>query len=159
MDHEGLEQTMTDTLLPPAADWARKLALAESEDAAKQSRALQEAERQKKELLDQLSNPSGVSDEQAIQRTLAMIEGAVKNCRTEVQIYRFPNQLCTDSGRAINQGEQGWQATLTGVPREIYELYERHFRDKGYKLKVEIADFPNGKPGDVAMTLVWADGH
>ena len=48
---------------------------------------------------------------------------------------------------------------MTGVPREIYELYERHFRDKGYKLKVEIADFPNGKPGDVAMTLVWADGH
>jgi hypothetical protein len=27
------------------------------------------------------------------------------------------------------------------------------FRDKGDKLQVEIVDFPNGVPGDVAMTL------
>ena len=85
-----------------------------------------------------------------------MIETAVQNRLTQVQVYRFPNQLCTDRGRAINQQEAGWENTLTGIPKEIYQLWHRHFRDKGYGLRVEIIDFPSGMPGDVAMTLVWA---
>jgi hypothetical protein len=42
---------------------------------------------------------------------------------TEVQVCRFPNQLCTDRGRAINQQELGWETTLTGFPKEIYQLW------------------------------------
>ena len=79
----------------------------------------------------------------------------MKNRRTEVQVHRFPNALCTDHGRAINQQEKGWENTLTGLPKEIYGLWERHFRDKGYKLRCEIIDFPGGMPGDVGMTLSW----
>lgn len=147
---------MLDTLLPSAGDFAKKVALAEADEAAKESKARHQAELDKKALLDQLQKPSGVSDEEAIQRALKMIEGAVRNRRTEVQIHRFPNILCTDNGRAINQMEAGWPETLTGVPKEIYDLWDRHFRDKGYKLRAEIIDFPDGMPGDVAMTLVWA---
>jgi hypothetical protein len=147
---------MLDTLLPSAGDYAKKIAIAEAEEAAKESRARHDAELQKKALLDQLQKPSGVSDEEAIQRAVKLIEGAVRNRRTEVQVHRFPNALCTDNGRAINQMEAGWSETLTGVPKEIYDLWDRQFRDKGYKLRVEIIDFPNGMPGDVAMTLVWA---
>jgi len=148
---------MLDTKLPSAGDYAKKVALAEAEEAAEESRIQRQAELDKKALLDQLTKPSGVSDDEAIQRAVKMIEGAVRNRRTEIQIYRFPNQLCTDKGRAINQMESGWEATLTGVPKEIYGLWDKYFRDKGYKLRVEIIDFPNGMPGDVAMTLVWAD--
>ena len=147
---------MLDIQLPSAGDYAKKIALAEAEEAAKESRARHQAELEKKALLDQLQKPSGVSDEEAIQRAVKMIEGAVRNRRTEVQVHRFPNVLCTDNGRAINQMEPGWSETLTGVPKEIYQLWDRHFREKGYKLRVEIIDFPNGMPGDVAMTLVWA---
>ena len=106
-------------------------------------------------MLDQLTRPSGVADEEAVQRALKLIENAVSNRREEVQVYRFPNRLCTDRGRAINQMEQGWEDTLEGVPREIYLLWKRHFRDKGYGLRVEIIDFPNGMPSDVGMTLTW----
>jgi len=148
---------MQDLQVPSAGDYARKIALAEAEEAAKESRLRQQAESEKKALLDQLSKPSGVSDDEAIQRAITLIEGAVKNRRTEIQVYRFPNKLCTDNGRAINQMEEGWEATLTGIPKEIYELWRKYFRDKGYKLRVEIIDFPGGMPGDVAMTLVWAD--
>ena len=42
---------------------------------------------------------------------------------SEVQIYRFPNTLCTDRGRAISQMEAGWDNTLTGMAREIYLLW------------------------------------
>ena len=145
-----------DDLLPSAGDFMKKLALAEAEEASKQARQLAEAEAEKKALLDQFTKPSGVSDEEAIQRAVKMIERAVSNGRTEVQVYRFPNQLCTDRGRAINQQEPGWEDTLTGVPKEIHQLWAKHFRERGYKLKVEIIDFPGGMPGDVGMTLMWS---
>jgi hypothetical protein len=105
--------------------------------------------------LERLGKPSGVSDEEAIRRGIKLIERAVANGKTEVQVHRFPNQLCTDKGRAINQQEPGWEGTLTGVPKEIYDLWAKYFRPRGYKLRVEIVDFPGGLPGDVAMTLKW----
>ena len=145
-----------DEILPSAKDFMKKLALQETEDAAKQARKDAEAAAEKQALLDHLKAPSGVSDEEGIRRGLKLIERAVSNGLTEVQVYRFPNTLCTDRGRAINQQEPGWENTLTGVPKEIYGLWERHFRARGYKLRVEIVSFPGGMPGDVGMTLKWS---
>ncbi|MGZ8360047.1 MAG: hypothetical protein ACXWUX_05950, partial [Allosphingosinicella sp.] len=128
---------MADISVPSAGDYAKKLALAEADEAAKEARLKRQADADKKSLLDQLNKPSGVSDEEAIQRAVKMIEGAVRNRLHEVQVYRFPNALTTDRGRAINQQEAGWENTLSGVPKEIYDLWDRHFRDKGYALRVE----------------------
>ena len=133
----------------------KKLALAEAEEAAKQARRLVDGEAEKKALLDHFTKPSGVSDEEGIKRAVAIIERAVSNGKTEVQVCRFPNNLCTDRGRAINQQEPGWESTLTGLPKEIYQLWAKYFRERGYKLRVEIIDFPGGMPGDIAMTLKW----
>jgi hypothetical protein len=143
-------------ILPNAKDFMKKLAITEAEEADKESQALARAEAEKRALIDQLRKPSGVSDEEGIKRAVTIIERAVRNGKSEVQVYRFPNTLCTDRGRAINQQEKGWEATLTGVPKEIFDLWSRHFRDKGYRLRVEILDFPGGVPGDVGMTLSWA---
>jgi hypothetical protein len=142
-------------LLPAAQDYMTKLALAEAEEASKQARKLAEAEAQMKALLDGFTSPSGLSDEEGIRRGIAIIERAVSNGKTEIQVIRFPNQLCTDRGRAINQQEPGWENTLTGRPKEIYQLWAKYFRPRGYKLRVEIVDFPRGLPGDVGMTLKW----
>jgi hypothetical protein len=153
-----MEPSMTtkiDDLLPSAKDYLKKLALAEAEEASKQAQQRAQAEAEKQALIDHFKNPSGVSDEEGIRRAVKMIERAVSNGLTEVQVYRFPNQMCTDRGRAINQGEPGWEKTLTGVPKEVYQLWERHFRPRGYKLKAEIVDFPGGMPGDIGMTLNW----
>jgi hypothetical protein len=154
-----MEKSMTnnpDALLPSAKEVMGKIALAEAEEAEKQTRARAEAEAEKKALVDQLSKPSGISEEEAIGRAIKIIERAMKNRMTEVEVFRFPNQLCTDKGRAINQQERGWEKTLTGSPKEIYQLWEKYFRPRGYKLKVQIADFPRGVPGDIAITLSWA---
>lgn len=142
--------------IPSAKDFMKKLALAEAEEAAKQARKDAEAAAEKKALLDTLSAPSGVSDEEAIQRALKLIERAVANGRSEIQVYRFPNALCTDHGRAINQQEPGWEKTLTGVPKEIYQIWDKYFRSQGYKLRAEIVSFPGGMPGDIAITLSWS---
>jgi len=144
-----------DALLPSAKELMQKIALLEAEEAEKQARAHAEAEAEKKALIDQLTKPSGISEEEAIRRGITIIERATKNRMTEVQVFRFPNELCTDKGRAINQQEPGWEKTLTGAPKEIYQLWEKYFRPRGYKLRVQIVDFPDGLSGDIAMTLSW----
>jgi hypothetical protein len=142
--------------LPTAQEMMEKLALAEAEKASEEGRKHAAAEAEKKALLDKLTKPSGVSDEEALKRVALIVERAVSNGLTEVQVFRFPNALCTDHGRAINQQEPGWEATLTGLPKEMYEFWDRELRPRGYKLKVQIVDFPDGMPGDVGITLKWA---
>lgn len=141
--------------LPTAQEMMEKLALAEAEKASEEARKHAAAEAEKKALLDKLTKPSGVSDEEALKRVGIIVERAVANGLTEVQVYRFPNALCTDHGRAINQQEPGWETTLTGLPKEMYEFWDRQLRPLGYKLRVQIIDFPDGMPGDVGITLKW----
>jgi len=142
--------------LPTAQEVMEKLALAEAEKASAALRKQSDAEAEKKMLLEKLAKPSGVSDDEALRRVGIIIERAVSNGLTEVQVYRFPNALCTDHGRAINQQEQGWETTLTGLPKEMFQFWERQLRPRGYKIKFQIVDFPNGMPGDVGITLKWA---
>jgi hypothetical protein len=145
-----------DQMVPSAKEVMQQIALAETAEAEKQARAQAEAEAEKKALVDQLRKPPGTSDEEAIRRGLEIIHRAVKNRLTEVEIIRFPNELCTDKGRAINQQELGWENTLTGAPKEIYQFWDKYFRQRGYKLRVQIVDFPGGLPGDIGMTVSWS---
>ena len=141
--------------LPTAQEAMEKLALAEAEKASAALRKQSDAEAEMKMLLEKLTKASGVSDEEALRRVGIIIERAVSNGLTEVQVYRFPNALCTDHGRAINQQEQGWETTLTGLPKEMFQFWERQLRPRGYKIKFQIVDFPDGMPGDVGITLKW----
>src|ERR1700731_2429284 len=117
-----MERPMTtlDDLLPTAKDLQKKIALAEAEKASESARRTAAEEAEKKALLEQLSKPSGVSDEVRMQRVAAIIQRAVNNGQTEVFVGKFPNSLCTDHGRSINQAEPGWEKTLTGLPKELY---------------------------------------
>jgi hypothetical protein len=148
--------TSIDSLLPTAKDLMTKIALAEAEKASEYMRSAAAAEAEKKALMDQLAKPSGVSDEERMTRAAAMIQRAANNGQTEVLVGRFPNQLCTDRGRAINQGEPGWETTLSGLPKELIEFWQKHLRARGYKLRVQIVDFPGGMPGDIGITLSWS---
>jgi len=141
--------------LPTANELRTKIALAESEKASAAKKAHDAAEAEKKALMDRLSKPSGLSDDDVIQRASTIIERAVANGLTSVQIFRFPNRLCTDNGRAINQREDGWEKTLTGIPKELYEFWRRKLEPSGYRIHYQILDYPGGMPGDVVVTLNW----
>jgi len=142
-------------LVPSAKAMMEKIALAEAEKASDEMRRSAQEEAEKKALIERLSKPSGLSDEEVMKKAAAIIERAAKNGLTEVQVYRFPNTLCTDRGRAINQQEPGWDTTLTGIPKEIYEFWQRQLRPLGYKMRVQIVDFSGGVPGDIGMSLKW----
>ena len=145
-----------DDLLPSAADCKKKVAVAEAEKASEYVRKQAAADAEKKSLLEQLQKPSGVSDEERLKRAATIINRAVNNGMTEVLVGRFPNTLFTDKGRAINQQETGWEQTLTGLPKELYDFWKKYLQPRGYRISFQIVDWPGGMPGDIGITLNWA---
>src|SRR4051812_15562957 len=112
--------SVLDEILPTALDCRRIAAEKEAEKASDFMKKRAAADAEKKALLEQLEKPSGVSDEQRMERAAEIIKRAVSNGVSEVEIGRFSNRLCTDRGRAINQQEPGWEETLLGLPKELF---------------------------------------
>jgi hypothetical protein len=63
--------------LPSAKDLRKEIAVAEAETASAEMRKRDEAETEKKARIDQLSKPSGVSDEEGIRCGATIVRGAV----------------------------------------------------------------------------------
>jgi hypothetical protein len=146
-----------DDLIPDATQIRKEAALKEAEKAEQYVRLAAAAEAEKRALIERLSKPSGKSEEEKIKLASTIIQRAVRNGLTEVQVYRFPNTLCTDKGRAINQMEAGWEKTLTGIPKEIFELWTEYLKPRGYRIGYQIIDFPGGVPGDIGVIISWGD--
>jgi len=144
-----------DDLLPSAKEIRKQAALKEAEKADQQARASAAAEAEKRALIEKLSKPSGLTEDEKVQLASSVIQRAVRNGLSEVQVYRFPNILCTDRGRAINQMERGWEKTLTGIPKEIFQLWTDYLKPRGYRISYQIIDYPGGMPGDVGITISW----
>jgi len=144
-----------DELLPTAADCNKRMAVAEAEKASEYVRKQAAVDAEKTALLDKLRGPSGVSDDERLKRAAAIINRAVNNGLTEVEVGRFPNTLFTDRGRAINQQEVGWEQTLEGLPKELYQFWKQYLQPKGYRIKFQIADWSGGRPGDIGISLSW----
>jgi hypothetical protein len=144
-----------DDLIPTAKEIQKQASIKEAEKAEERLRLTAAAEAEKRTLVEKLSKPSGLSEEQKIKLASTVIQRAVRNGLSEVQVYRFPNYLCTDRGRAINQQEPGWEKTLTGIPSEIFQLWSDYLKPRGYRIKYQIIDFPGGMPGDISIVIAW----
>ncbi|MBR0874942.1 hypothetical protein JQ633_31610 [Bradyrhizobium tropiciagri] len=146
-----------DDLIPKASDIQKQAALKEAEKADEYAKRAAAAEAEKAALIERLSKPSGLTEDEKVKLASTVIQRAVRNGLTEVQVYRFPNTLCTDRGRAINQMEAGWERTLTGIPKEIYQLWADYLQPRGYRIRYQIIDFPGGVPGDIGIAISWGD--
>ena len=144
-----------DDLIPSAKEIQKQAALKEAQRADEHAKRLAAAEAEKHALIDRLSKPSGLTEDEKVELASNVIQRAVRNGLTEVQVYRFPNSLCTDHGRAINQMEKGWEKTLTGIPKEIFQLWSDYLQPRGYRIRYQIVDFPGGGPGDISVTISW----
>ena len=139
----------------PAAEIRRMMREHEQAKLAEAARKQREEDEKKKAMMDIFHQPLTAPPQDLIARAAPLVRAAAERGATEVLIYRFPNELCTDNGRAINNGEAGWEETLTGRPRSVFEFWRDHLRDQGYKLQAEIVEFPGGMPGDVGFILSW----
>lgn len=128
--------------------------------AEKAMSAMDSADKARRELVESLSKPVALTSDflQEVKTRLGgRIRKAAQSGETEVMVMRFPVELCTDKGRAINNSDPDWPESLTGRPRQAYELWRDHLRDGGYKLKAMIIEWPAGMPGDVGFFLSWSD--
>ena len=81
---------------------------------------------------------------------------AAERGEKEFLLLRFPSQLCSDGGRAVNAGDPHWPATLRGAAAELYLRWERDLRPNGFRLVARVLEFPGGMPGDTGLFLSWA---
>lgn len=83
-------------------------------------------------------------------------QDAARRGEKEIEVCRFPCDVCTDHGRAINNALPEWPETLQGKPRDIYDLWKEHLRPLGYRLRARVVSYPDGIPGDAALFINWA---
>lgn len=74
----------------------------------------------------------------------------------EHMLIRFPSQLCTDGGRAINAPDLKWPATLRGEPADVFQRWRNELHPRGFRIAAQIVNFPEGLPGDAALFLMWS---
>ena len=133
------------------AEWPER----EAAKVAEEVRRMREHEEKQKAVMEEFHKPPDRTPEQLMQTVMQLINHSSESGHTEVQVYRFPNALCSDRGRTINNSEPGWEKTLEGRPKAAYEFWHDHLRPLGFHLKAEVLDYPGGMPGDIGFFLTW----
>jgi hypothetical protein len=138
-----------------AADIKSRMAEREAQKAAEELRRMKEQEEKQKAVMAEFHAPPDRTPEQLMQLVMQLVTRAAERGQTEVQVYRFPNSLCTDNGRRINNSLPDWEQTLEGRPKLAYEFWRDHLRPLGFGLKAEVLEYPGGVPGDIGFFLMW----
>jgi hypothetical protein len=138
-----------------ATDLRRRMAEREAAKAAEEMRHLKEQEEKQKAVMEEFRKAPERTPEQLMQLVTQLVDRAAERGQSEVQIYRFPNSLCTDRGRRINNAEPEWNKTLEGRPKLAYEFWHEHLAPLGFHLKAQVLEYPGGMPGDIGFFLTW----
>jgi hypothetical protein len=140
---------------PISAEALRMSILQEEMEKMDLERKAREAEEKKVAQFTQDFLHKHVTEEE-VAMVRRLVAAAVKDGKFEAMVYSFPSNLCTDSGRAINNNDPRWPETLQGKAKEFFDRYEQFGRPQGYKLKAMVINFPGGMPGDIGLFLNWA---
>ena len=104
-----------DDLIPSAKELRKQASIKEAEKAEEHRRWMAAADAEKRALIEKLSKPSGLSEDKKIELASSVIQRAVRNGLKEVQVYRSPNSLCTDRGRAISDVQYRSDQRMVGT--------------------------------------------
>lgn len=138
-----------------AADFRHLVADHQTSEDEKRRSDHEAAARAHKEKVKQLIDAQ-ITDEQ----WKALVHGArvaAEHGEKEFQLVRFPSDLCSDGGRAVNEPDPEWPKTLRGEAAEIYRRWQKDLEPGGFHLAARVLDFPDGIPGDIGLFLVWGD--
>ena len=113
-----------------------------------------EAIKAREEQIKRLMVPVEITQER-LAGFMLRVRQAAEQGQKDLLVLRFPSDLCTDRGRAINNTEQNWDKTLVGVPAQMVEIWEKELKPLGYGLRAEVIDYPHGMPGDIGLYCHW----
>ncbi|KAB0269129.1 hypothetical protein [Microvirga brassicacearum] len=155
-----VEHELGDETFMSADDLRNYMAEMQMAKAMKSVDGMDRAGKAREELIKRLAEPIDLTPERLkdiVQSLRAKLRAAAQRGETELMVMRFPSILCTDKGRAINNADPAWPETLTGRPRQAYELWQNRLRPAGFKLSAMIIEWPGGLPGDVGFFLKWGE--
>jgi len=155
-----VESELGDETFMSAADLRTYMTEMQIARATKSVDGMDRAGKAREELMKQLSEPLDLTPQrlkEILQPLRSKLRAAAERGQTELMVMRFPNDLCSDKGRAINNSEPTWPETLTGRPRQAYELWRDQLKSAGFRLSAIIIEFPGGLPGDVGLFLKWGE--
>jgi len=126
---------------------------AEMKKAEEALKHAKKAEEEQKELREMFMAKEPAPN--AGERVNNAVRRAAEQGLNEVRVVTFPATYCNDRGRRINNNEPDWPDSLEGYAKKAYEYYDKELRPLGYKLKVEVLDYPGGMPGTIGFSLRW----
>ncbi len=143
----------TDNLSVAAADFRRLAADFENKEAHRREDLRHSADKERQHRAEELigTHISDGSWRHLVQEARTAAEQGLR----EFLLLRFPSQLCSDGGRAVNVPDPGWPATLRGEAAEIYLRWSHDLKPQGFHLSARVVEFPDGMPGDIGLFLVW----
>ncbi|WP_201835482.1 hypothetical protein [Microvirga zambiensis] len=157
---EKTQNELGDETFMSAADLRNYMTEMQMAKAVKSVDGMDRAEKARQEMIKRMAEPLELTPEvhaEIVQNLQMKLRTAAQRGATELMVMRFPNAICTDHGRAINNADPAWPDTLTGRPRQAYELWRDQLRDAGFRLNAMIIEWPGGLPGDVGFFLKWGD--
>lgn len=89
------------------------------------------------------------------ERVNRLVRHAAEQGQNEVMLFKFPAEYCKDHGRAINNFDPDWPDSLTGFARKAHDAYVERLQPLGYKMRAQVLNYPDGKPGEVGIFLSW----
>jgi len=110
------------------------------------------AERHRQEAQEMLAAPL---KEENWQRLLSAARTAAHNGETESLLIRFPCEVCTDHGRAVNAPDPSWPETLRGLPAKLFMRWHQELLPRGFTLHARILEFRDGIPSHIGLFLAW----
>jgi hypothetical protein len=137
-----------------SAEAVRGFIRSKKEAEAAEARAYEAAQKAAREKLRASFEEREVQPE-ALDRIAALVQKQVERGEKQALVLQFPSDWLPDQGRAVTNRDPEWHAKLEGFPRRAYDFYVKELAPRGFQLKAEILDWPNGMPGDVGYILTW----
>jgi CBS domain-containing protein len=145
--------TQADDTSSAAADFRRLVLDFENKEARRHEEQRHSAEEERQHKAAELTGKH--ISEESWRNLIHRARIAAQQGLKEFMLLRFPSQLCSDGGRAINAPDPDWPATLRGEAAEVYLRWSHELRPQGFHLAARVVDFPDGVPGDIGLFLVW----
>ena len=137
-----------------SADSVRGFITARADADAAEKRAFEANQKAERDKLKASFEQREVQPE-ALERIAALIARQVERGEKQALVLQFPSEWLPDQGRAVTNRDPNWHANLQGFPKRAHDFFQKELAPRGFQLKVEILDWPNGMPGDVGFFLTW----
>ncbi len=129
------------------------MAQKQAEEAEKKQQEKAKHDEELKEL-ETFFMTSKITDEER-QRFREKVYRLAEQGQSELMVFSFPSDFCSDGGRAINNNLPDWPESLTGRAKQAFELWEQNAKPMGYKLDARVLNYPGGIIGEIGLFISW----